>query len=279
MLESCSPSHREAERRVPACRRRNNNGRAQLRQAAAFLAELAERGRRLNDLDQAELERWHASATPTEQHLLRPFLLWLTNRRQTRRLQLPPASRATAPALDQQQRLALIRRIHDDPTIELIDRIVAMLILLYAQPLSRIARLTLADVHVGDDTEDDSVLPRLGDPPVPIPPPFNQLLRAHLAARPNSTTATNPTGQWLFPGRRANQPIHPSSLRLRMRTLGVPNLNGRMAAIRHILQEAPAPGWSLACSATARRAPRTSRPPPARDGSATSPAATSYRWQ
>ena len=215
---------------------RNNNGRVHLRQAAAFLAELTDHGRCLEDLDQAKLDRWHASASMTEQQMLRPFLIWITNRKQTRGLRLPPVPRAAAPALDQQQRLHLIRRIHDDQTIELIDRLVALLILLYAQPMSRIARLTLADVHV----DDDLVLLRLGDPPVPIPAPFDEVVRDYLASRPNITTATNPTGQWLFPGRRADQPIHPGSLRLRMRNLGVPNLNGRMAAIRHLLQEAPA---------------------------------------
>jgi len=83
-------------------------------------------------------------------------------------------------------------------------------------------------------------LVRLGDPPAPIPAPFDQIVIDYLANRPNRTTATNPTSRWLFPGRRADQPIHPGTLRLRMRTLGIPNLNSRMAAIRHMLQEAPA---------------------------------------
>jgi hypothetical protein len=40
----------------------------------------------------------------------------------------------------------LIRRVHDDESIPLQDRVVALLILLYAQPLIKIARLTVADI-------------------------------------------------------------------------------------------------------------------------------------
>jgi hypothetical protein len=102
--------------------------------------------------------------------------------------------------------------------------------------LSRILRLTVADVQIGNR----QVLLRLGDPPVPVPPPFDQAVVDYLASRPNTTTATNPASQWLFPGRRADQHLHPGSLRLRMSSLGVPVLNGRTATIRHLLQEAPA---------------------------------------
>jgi hypothetical protein len=48
------------------------------------------------------------------------------------------------------------------------------------------------------------------------------------------------TGAALFPGRRAGQPIHPGSLRLRPHRLGIPNLNGR---IRGLLQQAPPAGY------------------------------------
>ena len=41
--------------------------------------------------------------------------------------------------------------------------------LLYAQPLSRVLRLTVTDVTRDDDGQ---VLIRLGDPPAPVPEPF-----------------------------------------------------------------------------------------------------------
>jgi hypothetical protein len=53
----------------------------------------------------------------------------------------------------------------------------------------------------------DLVQPHLGDgDPVPIVPPFADVLLDHIATRSNRTTATNPASTLLFPGRRAGQP-------------------------------------------------------------------------
>jgi hypothetical protein len=54
-------------------------------------------------------------------------------------------------------------------------------------------------------------------------------------------TATNPNSRWLFPGRRAGQPLHPESLAGNLRKLGIPTSSGRAAAIRQHIREMPAP--------------------------------------
>jgi hypothetical protein len=119
--------------------------------------------------------------------------------------------------------------------IPLQDRVVVLLILLYAQPLIKIARLTVADVEL----DAGEVRLRLGmGEAVPIIPPFSDVLLDHIATRSNQTTATNPASTLLFPGRRAGQPIHPGSLRLRLHRLGIPNVNGRTRAIRELLIQA-----------------------------------------
>ena len=133
--------------------------------------------------------------------------------------------------------------------MDLTERVIAMLILLYAQPLNRITRLTLDDITVD---EHGQMLIRLGDPPAPVPAPFDAIVNDYLAARPNLTTATNPNSDWLFPGRRAGQPLHPTSIRRRLSTLGIPNLPGRSRALREMLLQAPPPS-SPACSATPRQ--------------------------
>ncbi|WP_040919111.1 hypothetical protein [Saccharomonospora glauca] len=56
---------------------------------------------------------------------------------------------------------------------------VALLILLYAQPLVKIARLTTDDVLRGED----QVLIHLGDPPTPVPQPFADVLLDYLGNR------------------------------------------------------------------------------------------------
>lgn len=167
---------------------------------------------------------------------MRPFLTWALRQQHSRSFRLPPVVRTTIAPISQTQRLELIRRVHDDDRIPLQDRVVALLILLYAQPLIKIARLTLADVEL----DDGEVWLRLGPGhPVPIIPPFSTVLLDHIATRSNQTTATNPASTLLFPGRRAGQPIHPGSLRLRLHRLGIPNLNGRTRAIRDLFTQAP----------------------------------------
>jgi hypothetical protein len=111
------------------------------------------------------------------------------------------------------------------------------LVLLYAQPVSRIVRLTVEDI-IRDGAE---VLLRLGDPPTPVPEPFASLLLAAASQRQNMSTATNPSLRYLFPGRRAGQPINPYTLYPAMRELGIPTQAARTSAIRQLVLQAPAP--------------------------------------
>jgi hypothetical protein len=112
-----------------------------------------------------------------------------------------------------------------------------VIVLLYAQPLSRIVRLTIDDVL----RDGDQVLLSLGQPPSPVPTPFARLLLTWIDERDNMNTATNPNSRWLFPGRRAGQPMHPRSLAGLVNKLGVPTSPGRTAAIRQHVLEMPAP--------------------------------------
>jgi site-specific recombinase XerD len=152
-------------------------------------------------------------------------------------LAIPHRSTSNPAPIAQHQRLALLRQAVNREDVPLQDRVAATLVLLYAQPLTRIARLTTEDVLL----EDGEVLVRLGDPPSPVPEPFAGLMPAYLAQRPNTMTATNPEARWLFPGRRAGQPMTSDTLELRLRRLGFPTQRGRTAAIRHLVLQAPAP--------------------------------------
>jgi integrase len=124
-----------------------------------------------------------------------------------------------------------------DADAPLRSRVAAGLLLLYAQPVSRIVRLTLDDIV----QDDDHVLIRLGNPPSPVPQPFAALLLDYAADRSNMHTATNPGATWLFPGRRANQLLRPEHLAALVHELGVPTVAGRGAAIREHVLAMPAP--------------------------------------
>jgi hypothetical protein len=88
--------------------------------------------------------------------------------------------------------------------------------------------------------DEDQVLLRLGEPPTPVPGPFADLLVRWIAARDNMNTATNHGSTWLFPGRRAGQPMNPNHLAALANKAGV-STAGRAAAIRQHVLEMPAP--------------------------------------
>ena len=210
--------------------------RRHLRVAAWLLVDLTFHDRSLRTCTQADLDRVFATGARSLRSDLRPFLHWAMNTRRMPRLEIPPHLERPVTLITQQRRIALIRRIYHDEQMELTDRVLALLVLLYAQPLPRIQQLTIDDFHTNDDGQ---LLVRLGEPPAPIPPPFDQIVRRHIAERTNQTTATNPGSRWLFPGRRAGQPLQTKSMRLRMQHLDIPNLTSRNRAIRELLRQAP----------------------------------------
>lgn len=74
---------------------------------------------------------------------------------------LPALTGTIGPGMTQTERLGLLRNCAMDNSSPLAARVAAVLVLLFAQPLTRIRVLTLDDIIVGDD----DVAIRLGDPP------------------------------------------------------------------------------------------------------------------
>ncbi|MFD7136712.1 hypothetical protein [Streptomyces sp. NPDC059894] len=64
------------------------------------------------------------------------------------------------------------------------------------------------------------------------------MLLDYLGQRPNTKTAANPGARWLFPGRRAGQPMTPEAMAPRLRQLGFPTRPGRTVAIRQLVLQA-----------------------------------------
>ncbi|MGI8313152.1 hypothetical protein [Saccharopolyspora hattusasensis] len=209
----------------------------QIRHATTFLSWLATHEANLNTCDQAAIDAWHAEHKQHERIAVRRFLLWCVENRLTRKFVLPSTRTRQAAPLTRARRIELLRQILVDADAPMRSRIAAGLVLLYAQPISRIVRLTVDDII----TTDDQVFIRLGDPPSPVPPPFAELLLDYAAHRANMSTATNPGATWLFPGRRASQPLRPEYLAQLVHQLGIPASASRGAAIRQHLQDMPAP--------------------------------------
>ncbi len=139
----------------------------------------------------------------------------------------------------------------------------AVIVLLYAQPLTRVVRLTI---------DGDHVLLQLGDPPSPIPGPFADLLLEWINSRDNMNTATNRGSRWLFPGRRAAQPMNPYSLAASINDLGIPTTAGRRPSASTSWR-CPHPSLPMP-SATIRSPPSSSPRRPVPPGAGTPPATT-----
>ncbi|MGH3709659.1 MAG: hypothetical protein ACRDRQ_16490 [Pseudonocardiaceae bacterium] len=209
----------------------------QIKQATVFLDWLAARQRGLRTCEQADIDTWHAEHAEHVRRCLRGFLLWSMASKLTPPLRLPaPIINRNAP-LPHHERMALLGRLLTGHDLPLRSRVAGIIVVLYAQPLSRLARLTIDDVI----RDGDQVLLRLGEPPSPVPTPIAQLLLTWISERDNMNTATNPNSRWLFPGRRAGQPMHPESLAGLLRKLNIPTGSARTAAIRQHVLEMPAP--------------------------------------
>jgi hypothetical protein len=205
--------------------------------AERFLGWLDQRGRHLAACTQSDLDAWHAGHRDDQKRAGRAFLVWAMTNGHLPRLTLPRLQIRSAKPITQARRLVLLRRILTDEQAALRSRVSACLVLLYAQPVSRIVRLTVDDVL----RDGEQVLLRLGDPPSPVPEPFAELLLRLVDNRQNMNSAANPTSRWLFPGRRAGQPLSPATLGPLIGELGIPTQATRVAALRQLVLQAPAP--------------------------------------
>ncbi|MFE7113508.1 hypothetical protein ACFU98_45675 [Streptomyces sp. NPDC057575] len=148
--------------RGPLTSKQVQQARNEIRLATAFLDHLAERGRTLAECTQADVDTWYAGGYAARR-LTHAFLRWAMRSKHMLKVAVLHRSTSNPAPLAQHQRLTLLREAVDQGDIPLQDRVVAALVLLYAQPLTWIARLTTDDVlH-----EDGEVLVRLGDPPRP----------------------------------------------------------------------------------------------------------------
>ncbi|MFC4517772.1 MULTISPECIES: hypothetical protein [Streptomyces] len=209
----------------------------QVKHATAFLDWLTDHGITLATCRQADIDAWRVEHNEHARNCIRGFLLWCMTSKLSRRFQLPVAATRRASPITQHERVNLLGRLLTDHGLPLRTRIAGTIVLLYAQPLSRVVRLTIDDVT----NEDGLVLLRLGDPPSPVPEPAAGLLLHWIDNRDNMNTATNRDSRWLFPGRRAGQPMHPDTLAALINDLGIPTVAGRTAAIRQHVLEMPAP--------------------------------------
>ena len=230
--------------------RSRNNGKPATRQqvlltrrlargAIAFLDWLDSAGLTLGSCQQADLDRWLASGQAVYREEAGRLIRWAHTARLTS-CYLPSAARWTGPAsvLDGEDRWETARRLLHDDTLKPEDRLAGLLVILYAQGVTAISRMTTGQVQSGDD---GTVRLQLGRVPLKLPEPVASIALAVAANRKGHATigAAGPS-PWLFPGGQPGQPISGARLTQRLDALGISPRQARSTALFQLAAEVPA---------------------------------------
>lgn len=208
--------------------------RQEIRAAQRFLDHLEVRGRTVDDCVQADLDSWLAKSRSRRIR----FPRWLDDNGHLPELTLPAAVPAAGPRgqVDQDEHWALVRHmLHNDKAASVEDRVAGCLVLLYAQPVSKIVALTTDDLVVSDD----GIYLRLGPQPLLLLPPLDALVTSLPIGKPFGAASTLVDERWLFPGKRAGHHQHPTSLMGRLNKLGITTRASRNAAMLHLAATVP----------------------------------------
>ncbi|GLI03918.1 hypothetical protein Pa4123_91990 [Phytohabitans aurantiacus] len=212
--------------------------RARILIALELLAWLDQHDLTLTALTQSVLDQWLEDGTTTRR-TVRYFLGWAYERGLATKLDVPMTAR-TAPAvlLDEDDRIAQLRRCLTDETLGLDLRVAGALILLFAMPLTRVLRLRDTDVirdvdntHLLIDGHRLLLPPRLAD--------LIQQLQARTGAR-STLARIDRTPGWLFPGQIATRPAHDNAVASRLQRAGIDSFAGRNGARLALAADLPA---------------------------------------
>jgi hypothetical protein len=216
--------------RTPTATARNN-----VRAAVALLGWLRARGSELSACGQGDIDQWLRTGPAAS--LARDFLNWASTRRHCVLLTIPAPARVTGPAISQDKRWAHAARLLNDAALDPTDRVAGSLLLLYGQPLSRIAAMTTSQTTRRDDT----TFLLLGRHDVPVPGPLADAIAQLISdGRTHRGVGSPAATTWLFPGHLPGRPITPSRLGERLRHIGIYAQTGRRAALLDLAAQLPA---------------------------------------
>ncbi len=101
---------------------------------------------------QADVDAWLAGPRP-DRYVARSFVRLAIGRGLMPKLEFPAGRKSAAtPAVAVHDRVALARRLLHAEGIETRDRVAGVLVVVFAQPVTRIANLTVDDVAINEQT-------------------------------------------------------------------------------------------------------------------------------
>jgi hypothetical protein len=210
--------------------------RSNIRAAVVLLDWLAEHDLTLTTARQGDLDAWLASPQATHRDAAGNFVRWARRNKLTQLDFAAVKWGGPTGIIDTETRWEQARRLLHDDTVKPEDRVAGLLVLLYAQPASRIVRLTLDDVG----TSDAEVRLRLGREPVLLPEPLAGLVLKVAATRKGHATIGDPgASTWLFPGGRPGRALSAFRMAERLNQLGIHCGQSRSAALFQLATDLP----------------------------------------
>lgn len=193
--------------------------RSEIKSAIKLLDWLRTRDRILQTCTQTDIDQWcmQGGRMPYRARL---FLTWCAQRGHTGAVRIPvaPSSEARRVFDSDETRWRLARRLLHDDTIAVADRVAGLLVLLYGQNASKIARLRTENVTC----HNERVSLMLGKFPIELPTPLDNLVRDLVVTRRGKAALGHTDNQnWLFPGGLPAQPMHPTALAKRLQAIGI----------------------------------------------------------
>lgn len=210
--------------------------RREIKAAVDLLVWLADRNVTLANCTHTRLDEWLTDG-PAGRYEARAFVLWSQrNRHCPKGLEIPITPDASAiQVLTADDRWIIVRRLLHDESIDIADRVAGLLLLLFAQPLSRVAHLTVDQVSPSGDAI------TFGEIPLSLPPPLDALINRLREERPRRAVIGRYTDNpWLFPGwSGAGTPATATHLARRLKTYGIPARSARNATMMELANQLP----------------------------------------
>lgn len=204
-----------------------------------LLGWLRDRGKSLSTCAQADVDAWLAEGN-TSRHNARNFLAWAVQHKAVGNIKIPLRTptyrRQVLPETD--QRWSIAKQLLHDDQFDTVDRVAGLLLLLYAQPMTKIIGLTTE--HVVRDANQVQLL--LGRNPLTLPAPLDELvLQLVQNRRGYAVLGRTDDHPWLFPGGAPGRHMSAQQLIRRFQRLGIPARLGRNTALIELASELPTP--------------------------------------
>ncbi|MFD7379722.1 hypothetical protein ACFY13_49105 [Streptomyces mirabilis] len=211
--------------------------RREVKAAIQLIEWLWARSTNLATCTQHDIDDWLATDIWVR-YLARTFLVWSVRNRHAHRVLIPiPPQDSSMVLIEQDQRWAHVRRLVKGDGVDTVTRVAGLLLLLFAQPLSRTSQIRLDQVT----RTENGVALTLGSHPTDLPPPLDSLVLELVQQRHGySALGRSEDHPWLFLGTAGGQPISSRQVMRKLTALGIKARPARNTTLMDLSAELPA---------------------------------------